>query len=906
MENLLEWLKKPKNNNVFAHSSDEKKESLFEHSQLVNEYFLLIIKENKIEKIINILLNDFLNNYEISDKEATRLFIKKLFFTTPIYHDIGKLNPNFQLHKMKNEKFEENVFSFGSDHSKIGAFLYIQKFLKEANNPNNSRADNLLNLFATFVFSYSIHKHHSSTLEIDWEYKFDEIFISEIIKFIDEKAFLSFDKHHQNNILKLFNEFVLNKNGFSIKNDNFSLFALLKLNYSLLTAADYYATTHFMNNWSVLETDFGVFTNDLKKKIVSNVESSQSYNKKTYDELNDYSLNFPYEASEKNLNILRQNLSVEIINGVRQNINKNLFYIEAPTGGGKTNLSMLALAEFLRDDLENNTHNITKVFYVFPFTTLITQTFVSLKDTLGKNDIANHIVQIHSKAGFSEKTKDGDYGENKKNIIDYQFVNYPIALLSHIKFFDILKSNKKSANYLLHRLANSLVIIDELQTYSPKEWDKVIYFINKYSTPFNIKFILMSATLPKIDKLISSEGKKAFERTNDFVYLNKHKEKYFRNNNFAKRVEFDFSLLNNSDFNPDNRISFFENLWGKIKLESELYKSTSKNKKVHTIIEFIYKKTASEFIEFINKNNNSFDEIFVLSGTILEPRRKEIISKIKSDEYKNKNILLITTQVVEAGVDIDMDLGYKDSSIIDSDEQLAGRINRNVKKQKCKLFLFNLDDATKIYGKDYRFIKINNELKDKYSEILNTKNFDLLYDSVMDFKNNHNLQSQYYDNLPTYLKHIKNLNFEAVHKNFKLIDNSLTTETLFIPINIEIKIPNSEELNFSKEEITFLKNRNKFNHEDFISGEKIWELYCDIIENKDEDFATQKINKIIMQGLMSKYSISINTFSKEFKRIQGLGSGEEKYGFYKLNYAEEVYSYETGVKNVYLDSAIIF
>mgnify|MGYP000335079520 CR=1 FL=1 len=83
-----------------------------------------------------------------------------------------------------------------------------------------------------------------------------------------------------------------------------------------------------------------------------------------------------------------------------------------------------------------------------------------------------------------------------------------------------------------------------------------------------------------------------------------------------------------------------------------------------------------------------FDEIYLLSGTILEPRRKEIIENLKTSEYRKMRVLLISTQVVEAGVDIDMDLGFKDKSIIDSEEQLAGRINRNVRKQSCKLYVF--------------------------------------------------------------------------------------------------------------------------------------------------------------------------------------------------------------------------
>ena len=102
---------------------------------------------------------------------------------------------------------------------------------------------------------------------------------------------------------------------------------------------------------------------------------------------------------------------------------------------------------------------------------------------------------------------------------------------------------------------------------------------------------------------------------------------------------------------------------------------------VFTIIEFITKRTASDFLKQIKQCNRFFDDVYILSGTILEPQKQKIIKQLKSASNREKNILLITTQVVEAGVDIDMDLGFKDVSLIDSEEQIAGRVNRNASKK---------------------------------------------------------------------------------------------------------------------------------------------------------------------------------------------------------------------------------
>jgi CRISPR-associated endonuclease/helicase Cas3 len=887
-----------------AHLSNDgkKKETLIEHLLLVQRYFFKLVSVHQLDTLINRLVNGLTNDKNI------RRFVIELFIKSIVTHDFGKVNPEFQNKKMKN-KINGFTHELSSGHSLISGYIFtLLGELIAKNSAFTAEQESIVD-YLCLSFSYPILKHHSSTLiylKNDLAYSDKTKDLSKFSKFF--RDINDFDFINEMNELVFNNTNLIIDNATNFIKDKFSLFALLKLNYSLLTASDYLATSHFMNNWGKeLLTDFGVFDNKLKKKIIRNIESTTIYNKTVYSELDNYKLEFPTNKSNPNLNKLRQNLSVETITGIRNNLDKNLFYIEAPTGGGKTNLSMLAIAEFLRNDIETGANNITKVFYVFPFTTLITQTFKSLKETLGLND--DEIVQIHSKAGFSQKGNDDNYGIKKLNIIDYQFVNYPIALLSHIKFFDILKSNRKSANYLLHRLANSIVIIDELQTYSPSEWDKVIYFINKYAKYFNIKFILMSATLPKIDKLLSKEAHKAEFEKEEFVYLNQNKKQYFQNPNFAERIEFDFSMQNNPRFSKDNKEEFLQNIWLKLIQESEDYKSHSKDTRVHTIIEFIFKKSASEFMELVDNANNFFEKenVFILSGTTLEPRRREIIAKLKSPEYAGKDVLLITTQVVEAGVDIDMDLGFKDTSLLDSDEQLAGRINRNVSKPQCKLFLFDYDDASVIYGKDYRYKAVKQKLTDeKYRDILQDKDFDSLYILVMEHIKEFNQQGDYSDNLPAYLKSIKNLDFDSVNSEFQLINNEIQTTSIFVPIEVPINIPNSKEQNFTQEELDFLSRRGKYNDEEFVDGEKVWELYCDIIENKDSDFTKQKIQKVIMQGLISKFSFSVSTYSKAFKNIEGRGSGFDKYGFYKLVHDKEVYDYKTGIKNKELDSAIIF
>ena len=101
-----------------------------------------------------------------------------------------------------------------------------------------------------------------------------------------------------------------------------------------------------MNNWDEMLTDFGLIDEKLKNKIIESVENSKSYNQEVFEAISKKEIPNPddyKDQSNSNLNILRKCLAVEVIENIRENCNKNLFYIEAPTGSGKTNLSMLVI-----------------------------------------------------------------------------------------------------------------------------------------------------------------------------------------------------------------------------------------------------------------------------------------------------------------------------------------------------------------------------------------------------------------------------------------------------------------------------------------------------------------------------------------------------------------------------------
>lgn len=825
---------------------NQESEELLIHSNLVLKYTIKIIDENLIENRIDAIVK------KISNDDCFQNDIKFLFIKAIYWHDIGKINENFQVDKMSNDKFVNIESKISSKHSILGSYLYLLSSLDYINKKYQDINQKIELISISLIFSINVWRHHgglSKSVEqlildedeglpiCDELNKYLEVFILEIDKNMDSILLNNIVKGDLKNKLNKKEEYLL----------------LSKSLFSLLIISDYYATAQFMNfgkKDELIYNDFGLINQSFRDKISNELYFNKfddkrkqlTFNENLKDKRNEDFKGFDElkEKSNDNLNHLRNKLFIETRTNLREELKKedgkNLFYVEAPTGAGKTNLSMMCMEELLKNDTSLN-----KVFYVFPFTTLITQTYSSIKTSLSLNN--NELVQLHSKATYNEKDIDGVYGDKKTNFLDNQFMNYPISLLSHVKFFDILTGVSKNDNYIFHRLFNSVVIIDEIQTYNPEFWAQIIYILNTYAKSFNIKFIVMSATLPKIGKIIDA----------DFCFLvdRENKSKYFQNPNFGQRVKIEI----------DKKEKDIKTLFFKLLKESKNYQKFELNitKKVKTIIEFITKKGADEFYQYALKNHKKFfDEIFILSGTVLETRRKEIIEFIKKND--DKNILLVTTQVVEAGVDIDMDIGFKERSLVDSDEQLAGRINRNSSKEGNKLFLFKRKNSK------VKYVYKNDKRKNiqGLDEVLQTKDFDKYYIEVIEKINKQN-DTSFIENLNSYKDHLKNLRFKESH--IELI--KMKSVSVFVPLELELKL--------FKDDKEFLISLNLY--DEVISGSKVFDLYKKIIRNEDIDFIDKKIELKKFTSVMSKFTFSL----AEYK-----GSGVDRI---RNDYSIEEYGY---------------
>ncbi len=871
-----------------AGSADD--ETLSEHMDVVLRLAKRLSIEHGLAPVVEDLTKQLVSTRPKDYQPLLRVYILDLFVGAIAFHDFGKVNEHFQKERMQNSLFQATypvLLQPAHGHSELSAYIFAVYHLERieqtlSNLPEDERA--WISAVA-LLFTNPILLHHSSRFEPPQS----RIGRSQVLKLSNDlKAYLVLYQFPSPDVSTFyFNEWQITWDTFAEETINaFPILALLRLNFSLLTASDYLATSEYMNQSGV--EDFGVLTDELRAKLTGATRSSTPYNAEAFRLADDsaWQPDTPTERNNETLNALRLEMAVQAIRQVRQHPNQRLFYLEAPTGGGKTNVSALVTAELLRLN-----PSLNKVFYVFPFTTLITQTHKVLRDTWQLDD--SQMGLLHSRGGFQQKepTEEGSYGQDWKNQLANQFAFFPVCLLTHIRFFDILKSNEKDSIYLMHRLANSVVVIDELQSYPPKHWDKMLFWIDHYSRTFNIRFVLMSATLPRIDGLnvgLSNPPK--------FIDLLPNAKSYFQNPNFSDRVRFRFDLLTGSN-NKTRTIDPFE-LGGTVLAESQSYAHGHEGR-VFTIVEFIYKKSATEFAAQIGKE--FFDQVFVLSGTILEPRRREVINFLKRNAKSSMKVLLVTTQVVEAGVDIDMDIGFKNISLIDSDEQLAGRVNRNANKDICNVFLFKINEPGILYKNDDRFeITRENLTIADHRDILKTKDFTKLYDQVLTGRNNLNRKMGIENFSTKYLSDVQKIDYEAIHKNFQLIEQRNLSVFVPIPLPTTIESENAgiDESIFSKTELDFLSTHQCYQQGgEYVNGIKVWELYRELNAIR-MGMTESQVSKKIMQGVLSKFTFSIFYTESLKNKLCPRYTGPKEDGFEDylyLKHHDEIYSYTIGL-----------
>ena len=792
-----------------AHIKDNREETLEEHTELANKYFEKIVEYKNLkpffERIKNIL------NLENQEEEL----YYKMIDDVVNFHDFGKINSQFQIDKMLNKDILQMEGKYNisgvlaSDHSLLSASMFIAYYFgKITDLIEIVETKKIVILFEIlFALSYVISKHHGNLDNFE-EYieklsrNNDENILKELKNISVSNGGILLQAFLKKETIPIFFNFIETYISERKKKENISsqeamsIFVFTKMMFSLLVASDYYSTNEFMQEMKY--ENFGNMGNiDTIKKEYENSEIVKSIRDKEKNRI----------PNDEDINNFRTKIFLEAEKNLEKNKDSNIFFLEAPTGSGKSNTALNLSLKLLNEDRK-------KIFYVYPFNTLVEQNMNTLKNIFGNNEeVIKNIAVVNSVTALTNKdSRDIPIEEYSDILMDRQFLNYPFIVTTHVGIFNTLIGNTKEDCMPFYQMANSVIVFDEIQAYKNTIWTEIIKILNSYAKLLNIKIIIMSATLPNLSYLLDEEEK------NNISKLIENRDEYFNNAIFKNRVEVNYDLLS------EQKIEYEE-------LLEHIIKNSLNNQKI--LIEFISKNDTKKFFELCENNEdlNVNHEILILTGEDNKARRNSIIKKINS---KDKRVILISTQLIEAGVDIDVDVGYKNISGLDNEEQFLGRINRSCKKSG-KAYFFYLTDAKKVYKNSVIIENNLNLFSDEMRDVLENKNFDVFYSKVLEILKRKAKEKINNDNFETI---IFNKKFRLLKERMKLIEEQDDKKTYFFNRTL------------TDEEIEEIGEN--------IDGSEVWERYVDIL--KEENYAKKivKLSKIREKMMYFLYEVKKN------------------------------------------------
>lgn len=691
-----------------------------------------------------------------------KLTNSKIAELVAIFHDLGKINPNFQ-----DKLDQEKVANGYSNHAYLSAYSFFCAF--------GCCKQNLDTL--------------KGFLEVDNFSQNDLIALSVLIA-----------KHHGN--LPDFSPIDYNGTGASIlsKEENSRLYKFLRCNLGL-------PIIEFVDHFFKIDDFLQVITNQkvqngYSENFIFNGEKNTSplnffldnqfafasviqadkadagnlvnFIDEQRDAVATFSKNFSFQL-DSYLGKLNQNsdlnkLRTTIRNHAVLNISKSLknderiFDLTAPTGSGKTLMLLSLASEVIKEK------GAKRIIYGLPFLSITEQVEAEVLRIFEGSE--GFIQRIDSKSENHQFEKiqtelDNNPTEEKileANLLEFQMNTfaYPFVITTFVRFFETLLGNRNSELLKLPNFSNCIFLLDEIQALPPRLYGFFVAYIKTFCAKFNSYAIISTATQPN------------FELPEN----NKNVKKFF--SEYKKPI-------------PLLPLSYFDNdLFNRYQIEFD-----KEPIGIETLKDFVFaeKQSVLVILNTIDDTKELYkilqdelekEELILLNTHFTPQHRKQKIYLAKRRLRQSKRIVVVSTQLIEAGVDIDFPVLYRDFATVASIVQSAGRCNRNGKLDSYgRVKLFKLQNKGKIrsdliyQGKDKEILRFTKEsfTEKQYQErelLTVQKEFFNRIQSELNFaKHSQNGINPDLD----FIKDITDCQFERIGK-FQLIDNQLFGEEI--------------------------------------------------------------------------------------------------------------------------------
>ncbi len=663
-------------------------------------------------------------------------------------HDLGKETKIFDGY-IRYSVMNPNVKSRKGkiDHSTAGAKLVYDKFY--------NTSDQYQKLTAQLI-SLAICSHHSGLIDCLDLHGIDK-YTTKMNKDLDEI-------HYDEAISNFYSECILQeqinqlfeksrneiKEVFSklkgMKHRKFLVGLLEKFLFSCVIDADRLDTYLFMENKE-------------EEKQIDKIVLWSELSNKLEQELNSY-------PNSNKIDLLRRDISMSCKAFAKNDT--GIYQLCVPTGGGKTLSSLRYALEHAKEFKKD------RIFYIIPFTTIIDQNAKEIKKILNRNDV---ILEHHSNLVIDNEQED-------YKILTERWES-PIILTTMVQFLNTLFNGGTQDIRRMHNLANSIIVFDEIQAIPIKCINMFNVAMNFLSNICNTTIILCTATQPSLSN------------TNKPIILSE-------NSNIIKDLNKKFLDFKRTNIKDMTRIEGYNT--GDLK-EFALEVMENVN---NTLIILNTKKAAKEVFNAISEQNELLPKekqslIYHLSTNMCPCHRIRILDEIK-ERLGNNRIICISTQLIEAGVNISFECVIRSLAGLDSIAQAAGRCNRHAEKVCSDVYVVNMNtedvsklidikegqEATRRIFADYKESTENFDndllspiaLEKYYSYYFNNRSIHMDYimpapenDKTMFdlLSDNSTAENAYYSNNRIKSNLILGQAFKTAGDNFNVIDNNTTS-----------------------------------------------------------------------------------------------------------------------------------
>ncbi|NOX36858.1 MAG: CRISPR-associated helicase Cas3' [Calditrichaeota bacterium] len=423
---------------------------------------------------------------------------------------------------------------------------------------------------------------------------------------------------------------------------------------------------------------------------------------------------------------------------------QRIFNLQIPTGFGKTLTAISAALKLL------HARGLHRVIYSLPFTTIIDQNYEELKTVLEKtlpDEVdSTLLLKHHHLSDVFYETEEETYTTPEAELL-IEGWHSQMIVTTFVQLFHTLLGYRNRTLRKYHRLANAVIILDEIQSIPYKYWQVLHQLLIQFAERFNSYFILVTATQPRIfpqEEQIALVSPQRYYQATNRIRLFLHRENTYTLDAFCEEV---------------------------------LEKSSEKSRVIVVL------NTIRSAQEFFYKIQPEVEDAEFLSSHVVPKERLARIRRLNASE----RYFLVTTQIVEAGVNLDAEIVFRDWAPLDSINQVAGRCNRFQKNESGEVHVYRLVNEK---GRLFASFIYDRSLLDVTAKTLS----DPQYEETTFLE----LCNHYFDWIAKFtppestalLQSIANLRYtddEHAIEHFRLIEQNYEKQDVFIELDDEAK-----------------------------------------------------------------------------------------------------------------------